>query len=248
MRVLVIQNTHNEGLGLLYKVVDRNIWEVDLRIMDNGSGLPEGLHDFDAMVVLGGPMSAYQESTYPYLRGVQALIREAAAKSIPTLGICLGAQLIARAMGAWVGPHTVKEIGWYTVKLTAAGLQSSLFDNMPPEFPVFEWHGDTFAIPRGAVSLAEGVSCQNQAFVYNDVLWAIQFHLEVTPSIIERWATVWSHELPESERGSSKEDLLKDTTAIWEKTRQLREQYLKNIAALFYQKAGQFHSPGVSNL
>lgn len=248
MRVLVIQNTHNEGLGLLYKVVDRNIWEVDLRIMDTGSILPENMDGFEAMVILGGPMSAYQEDAYPYLGQVQTLIREAAVKSIPTLGICLGAQLIARALGAQVKPNSVKEIGWYEVQLTLAGRQNQVFDNMPSKFPAFQWHGDTFAVPRGAALLAEGYTCRNQAFVYNDTLWAIQFHLEVTPSIIERWATVWSHELPESERQPSKEDLLRETAYLWEQTRQLREQYLKNIAALFYQKAWQLNSPGVSNL
>ncbi|MEW6770834.1 MAG: type 1 glutamine amidotransferase [Bacillota bacterium] len=233
MRVLIVQHVACEGPGLLADVLFQDGWELDLRCMDAPEAiLPEKLEGYNALVILGGPMGAYEEENYPYLRRVQELIREAVAGRVPTVGICLGGQLIARAFGAEVKPNPVKEIGWYPVRLTAAGRQAALFAGLPPEFPVFQWHGDTFALPEGAVLLAAGETCANQAFVYGNCAWALQFHLEVTPEVIGRWAAVYTKELV-SFGGPDVPRLLAEGTARrWNAERPQRDRFLSNLCGV----------------
>ncbi|MDH7578583.1 MAG: type 1 glutamine amidotransferase [Bacillota bacterium] len=235
MRVLVVQHVICEGPGLLQEVLDQQGWRFDIRCMDQpGAFLPGGLDAYDAFIILGGPMGAYEEEAYPYLLRVQELVRKAVAIRLPVLGICLGGQLIARALGAHVGPHRVKEIGWYRVRLTPAGRVVPLFTGMPPEFEVFQWHGDTFALPVGAFLLAEGETCANQAFVYGPFArggyaWALQFHLEVTPEMIEEWARVYGEELEAFGGPGAAEALVRETETRWKRMRPWRERFLRNI-------------------
>ena len=114
-------------------------------------------------------------------------IREAIAARKPVLGICLGAQLLARALGAQVTANPVKEIGWYNVEATAEGRRDPLFRHFADSEKIFQWHGDTFAIPDGAVHLASSPDCRNQAFRYGDNVYGLQFHLEVDEPMIHRW-------------------------------------------------------------
>lgn len=235
VQTLVIQHVACEGPGLLQEALEQKGWQLDIRCMDDPEAvLPENLDSFDAFVILGGPMGAYEEEVYPYLRQVQALIRQAVSGRLPTLGICLGAQLIARALGAKVAPNPVKEIGWYEVNLTPAGLLVPLFVGMPPSFPVFQWHGDTFALPAGSFQLARGEACANQAFVYGasttgGYAWGLQFHLEVTPSMVEQWASFYVKELTEFGGAGLAEAMLQETREIWERTQPWREQFLINL-------------------
>jgi len=139
LRVLIVQHVACEGPGLLADALLKDGWELDLRCMDApGAILPGKFDGYRALVILGGPMGAYEEETYPYLRRVQELIREAVAGRVPTVGICLGGQLIARAFGAEVKPNPVKEIGWYPVRVTPEGKAAPLFAGLPREFTVFQ--------------------------------------------------------------------------------------------------------------
>lgn len=215
---------------MLRDILERKRWEIDIRCMDSpGVALPDSLKDYTAFAILGGPMGAYEEEDYPYLYRVQELIREAVSIRMPTLGICLGGQLIARALGAHVRPNRVKEIGWYPVHLTKEGQAAPLLAGLPPEFPVFQWHGDTFALPDGAVLLATGQTCTNQAFVYKDCIWALQFHLEVTPTMIGHWAGAYASELEEFGGLGAARELVLETLEKWNSMQAVREQFLDNI-------------------
>lgn len=136
---------------------------------------PRGL---DLVIALGGPMSVNDEAALPWLVDEKRFIREAIGVGVPVLGICLGAQLIASALGARVYPAPQKEIGWFDIE--AVPDPEAVFD-LPPRIPVFHWHGETFDLPPGAVRLARSKACANQAFRIGRRVLALQFHLETTP-------------------------------------------------------------------
>jgi len=151
LKVLVVQNMTVVAPGLVLEELERDGCELDIRVMDRpGSNLPGSLNGYGALVILGGSMNVYEEDAYPCLKLVGTLIRQALDEGIYILGICLGGQLIARAMGAPVTRNPVEEIGWYELKLTAECARSPLFQGLPEKFPVFHWHSDTFALPAGA--------------------------------------------------------------------------------------------------
>ncbi|MGA8156955.1 MAG: glutamine amidotransferase [Rhodoplanes sp.] len=139
----------------------------------------------DLVVILGGPIGVYEEDLYPFLNGELAAIRARMDAAKPTLGICLGAQLMAKALGARVAPGPQKEIGWAPLALTEASRVSLLgaFETTP----VLHWHGDNFELPANAIRLASTSACPNQAFAYGMNLLGLQFHIEVDPARIEQW-------------------------------------------------------------
>ncbi|MCX5779688.1 MAG: type 1 glutamine amidotransferase [Firmicutes bacterium] len=235
MRLLMIQHVACEGPGLLADVLSDDGWELEIKLMDTpGAVLPNQLDDYQALVILGGPMGAYEEISYPYLIKVQDLIREAVIKNIPTIGICLGGQLIARVLGAQVAPNPSKEIGWLHVHLLPAGEKNRLFMDLPPMLSVFQWHGDSFALPAGAVLLASSELCPNQAFVYNHNIWALQFHLEVTPAMIKNWSEIYGQELADFGGPGAADILVRNTQARWDGMRPWREQFLSNLALILH--------------
>lgn len=143
------------------------------------------LAECDLLVVLGGPIGAFDHESYPFLNAELALIRQRLQSKAPILGICLGAQLMARALGKPVGPMGVKEIGFSPLTLTPAGAHSVLSSLVG--VPVLHWHGDRFEIPAGAHLLAETPICPHQAFALDDYALGLQFHLEVTPENLAHW-------------------------------------------------------------
>jgi GMP synthase-like glutamine amidotransferase len=173
---------------------------------------------------MGGPWSLYEN--YPWLEPETKLIRRAVETDLPVLGICLGAQLIAAALGANVMPCGSKEIGWYPLKLTAAGHEDPLLSCLSLNETVFQWHGDTFEIPEGAKLLASSPFCDHQAFRYGKSTYALQFHLEVTPFIIEEWLQV-----PENQAELSALGL---TAAEISKGSEIHSQRLQALAECFF--------------
>jgi GMP synthase (glutamine-hydrolysing) len=140
-----------------------------------------------ALVVMGGPMGVYEQDRYPYLTREVRFIRRMVKAGRPVLGICLGAQLIAHALGADVYPNDKKEIGWYPLDWTPAGRRDPLFRHAPRRSTVFQWHGDTFDLPAGATLLASSPLCRHQAFRYGKNVYGLQFHLEVDGAMIRAW-------------------------------------------------------------
>lgn len=141
---------------------------------------------FELLIVMGGPMGTYEEELHPWLKEEKAFLRRVLERPVPILGVCLGAQLLAEAMGARVYPHTLKEIGWFPVRKTRAGSTSPLLEGLPDTFMAFHWHGDTFELPQGAIHLLESEGCAHQAFSDPEGLRVgLQFHLEVEEPGIE---------------------------------------------------------------
>jgi GMP synthase (glutamine-hydrolysing) len=149
-----------------------------------GEPLPD-VTALDWLVVMGGPMSSYDEDKYTWLAPEKRCIEQAIRHGKTVIGICLGAQLLANVLGARVYPHTHKEIGWFPIELTEAGQQSPLFGFLPRQFAVFHWHGDTFDMPQGASHLAFSQACPHQLFVYEQRVVGLQFHMEMTQAGIE---------------------------------------------------------------
>jgi GMP synthase-like glutamine amidotransferase len=145
--------------------------------------LPE-LEDMDWLIIMGGPMGVYEEDKFPWLKAEKNFIKKAIENNKVILGICLGAQLIAEALGAKVFANKYKEIGWFNIKATEEAKKNALFDFFPEETVVFHWHGDTFDLPRGAVHIAESEVCKNQAFIYNQQVIGLQFHIEMTEKLL----------------------------------------------------------------
>jgi len=186
-KMLVFQHVPSAPLGTL----DGQLREAGFRIRYvNFSRLVEVVPDvsrYHGLIILGGPMSANELNRYPHLDAEKDAIRHAVDDEIPVLGICLGAQLIAAALGARVRKNPAKEIGWFEVVPTDAGHQDPLFSKFGGPEMIFHWHGDTFALPQGAHHLARSEACPNQAFRFGDSAYGLQFHLEVDAVLIERW-------------------------------------------------------------
>jgi len=185
MNVLVVMHVEAEGPGRFGAHLERAGALVRVVRLHLGETLP-GPEAHDAVIVLGGPMNVYEEADHPFLGPETAFLRETRERGVPVLGVCLGAQLIARAAGAAVTRNPVEEVGWGAVALTAEAAADPLFRSLPPELPVFQWHGDTFAIPPGGTLLATGEACRNQAFRVGNS-WGLQFHLEAERGMIARW-------------------------------------------------------------
>lgn len=156
--------------------------------LDRGGQVPDW-RVCRAIVVMGGPMGAYDDALYPWLGPEKRLIAEAVRAGKPFWGVCLGAQLLAASLGASVAPGPAPEVGVLPVELTAAAAEDPVFAGAPPSFQAFHWHGDSYELPPGAVQLARSELYEQQAFVFARA-YALQFHLEVTPALVAEWGAV----------------------------------------------------------
>lgn len=186
MRVLVFRHIPFEGLGLLEPALAaRGVAYDYCDLYASGSALPDA-DGYGGFIFMGGPMSANDE--LPFLAQEMRLIERAAARGTPLLGICLGSQMIARALGGRVYRNEQKEIGWFEIELTAAGLKDPMLGQLAQAETVFHWHSDTFDLPRGAEWLASSQRTRNQAYRIERSIYGLQFHLEVTPEMIVDWS------------------------------------------------------------
>jgi GMP synthase-like glutamine amidotransferase len=185
MRIHSFEHVAEEGLGSIETWAHTFGHQISRTRFYLSEPIP-AVEDFEMLVIMGGPMSANDEATLPWLTAELPLIRRAIEQEKTVLGICLGAQLIAKALGSKVFKNSEREIGWYPIQLTAAGWQSRIFGFLPQQLNVFHWHGETFNIPQGAVHLASSEACNNQAFSYggSERVLGLQFHCEVNPEII----------------------------------------------------------------
>jgi GMP synthase (glutamine-hydrolysing) len=184
---IAIRHVHFEDLGSLEPVLKRAGYKVryaDCCVDDLAALDPVAA---DLVVVLGGPIGAYEENLYPTLKDELNLLEMRLSANRPTIGICLGAQLIARALGARAYPSGVKEIGWGQITLRPAGCESAIRHLGSDDTAVLHWHGDTFDLPEGATLLASTESCRNQAFSWGRNALGFQFHPETTAARLEQW-------------------------------------------------------------
>lgn len=185
--VLIVQQIPHEDIGLIADVFQQAEIRYEYVQLADVSGHHFRTADVSALVVMGGPMNVDQTDQYPGLLTEIDWIRAAIAADLPVLGICLGSQLLAAALGARVYAGQTKEIGWYPVRFTDAVDNDPVFSVCRPEETVFQWHGCTFDLPAGAVRLASSELFPNQAFRYGRAAYGLQFHLETTAEMIETW-------------------------------------------------------------
>lgn len=180
MRIHSIQHVPFEGLGSIKDWVQQNAHDLTSTRTYLGEDFPaaDGL---DLLIIMGGPMSVHDEKQHPWLSAEKRCVEQAIERGRNVLGICLGAQLIASVLGASVYANKEKEIGWFPVETTDAAAGNAIFDVFPRSIEAFHWHGETFDLPRGAIHTVRSPACEHQAFVVEDRIVGLQFHLETTP-------------------------------------------------------------------
>ncbi len=195
MSVLICKNIETEGPGTIEDYLKKQKIPYTIIDLSKGENIPE-TSSFHTLIMMGGPMSVNESEIYPYIKEEEKIVREFISKGKKILGVCLGAQIMAKALGAKVYVGSQQEIGWYDIELTGEGLRDPLMRNLAlhprvgdiwKRFKVFHWHGETFDIPQGVVRLASSVLYPNQAFRYGKDAYAFQFHIEVRKEMILEW-------------------------------------------------------------
>jgi GMP synthase-like glutamine amidotransferase len=183
MRAHYLQHVSFETLGSIEIWLKNNGFEISKNLLPKDLIFPE-IENIDFLIVMGGPMSVNDENQYGWLIEEKRYIKNFIGTGKPTLGVCLGAQLIANVLGAKVYPNLEKEIGWFPIHVSNK-INNSALDFIENKM-VFHWHGETFDLPIGAIHLAESMACKNQAFQYGNSVIGLQFHLEVTPETVNQ--------------------------------------------------------------
>ncbi len=195
VRVHWLQHAEHEGLGSIEPWLKARGHQITRTRFHLDERLPQA-NDFDWLIVMGGPMNIYEEAAFPWLRDEKRLLKAALESGKRVLGICLGAQLIADQLGGPVTRNPHQEIGWFPIRREAGAAHSGLVADWPETFDVFHWHGDSFALPPGALHLASSAGCRNQGFQYGRRVLGVQFHLEITAPDLAEWLRVPdNHEL-----------------------------------------------------
>ena len=230
-KVLVFQHVPFEVLGTLDPLLRQGGYRVRYVNYGRDPDAEPEVDKYHGLIVLGGPMNVDMIEEYPHLETEKRLIRRMIEQGVPVLGICLGAQLIAKTLGAEVRKNPEKEIGWYNVSLTEEGRGDPVLRHLCDTRRIFEWHGDTYELPEGAVHLASSKTCENQAFRYGENVYGFQFHMEVDAPLIERWLNtpVYQAEI-ESLGGKVDPDVIRAETM----------EHIENLNLLSEQVFGSF--------
>lgn len=209
MRIHYLQHVPFENPGSILLWAEEHGYKVTKTLLYKGDDLPKH-DDYDWLVIMGGPMNIYDEKNYPWIINEKSFIHGAIDSGKVIIGLCLGGQLIADAIGGKVTKNSHTEIGWFPIKLTDAAKTSPLFSFFPEKPKVFHWHGDTFNnLPENAVCIASSDACAHQAFIYNKKVFGFQFHLETTPKIINDLIDECSDEMVPGKYVQTQEVLLK---------------------------------------
>ena len=210
-KVLTFRHVPHEGLGTIEPFLKRAMVQIEYCDLFRANHIPDTPDKYDFIISMGGPMNVDETECYPFLKAERAFISNAIQAGKPVLGICLGAQLIARALEARVYPGPQKEIGWHSIQLSKAGKEDRVFGAMEISEPVvFQWHGDTFDLPKGAALLASSAFFPNQAFRFKNSVYAFQFHIEVTRDMIADWLEKGEDELKPLAPSVSKERIVRE--------------------------------------
>lgn len=197
MRILVVQNYDNTGLGQVGAALAEAGAELDLRVAHRGDPLPADACGHDAAVILGGGQNALADDDYPYIPALLDLIRDFDRRDRAMLGICLGSQLMARAFGGTNQIGGASEFGWQKVGLTEAAREDPVLGRLPNEFSIFQWHDDTFTLPPDVAHLALSAVAANQAFRVGRAGYAVQFHFEADRRLVREWNGLFADYLAE---------------------------------------------------
>ncbi len=209
LRIRCFMHVPFEGPGVIADWAESEGHRLEVTRFWEGDPLPpQG--ETDMLVIMGGPMDAIDEGTTPWMPDELTWIREFTGTGKPVLGICLGAQLVARALGATVYSGKEKEIGWHRIRFLPAPGTFRIWPDLPPARKVFHWHGDTFTLPEGATLIASSLSFPNQGFLYGERVVALQFHLEVTPEGVRELLEHGRHELTGGPAVQTEKEILKE--------------------------------------
>lgn len=225
MHAVILQHHPIEGPGSLTPWLATHASSTQIVRLYAGEECPAP-EAVDLLLILGGPMSVNDEKEFPWLRKEKAFIRQVIDRQCPVLGICLGSQLIASALGAEVRPNPEKEIGWLSIEGIAA---SAALPFTIPTTTVFHWHGDTFDLPAGAILLARSVACAHQAFLYKEKVLALQFHLETTPELVKLFIETGRDELVTAPYIQSPEAILNAPGDLYRSGNELLEKFLNQL-------------------
>ena len=226
MKVHVFQHAPFEDLGSIRFWLDQRAAEISYTRWFAGDPVPV-LDGFDMLIAIGGPMSVNDERDLPWLKDEKLAMRDAIARDMPVLGVCLGAQLIASALGARVYPNAVKEIGWFPIQ----AVSGSSF-RFPSECTVFHWHGETYDLPENATNLARSEACEHQAFQLKQNVIGLQFHLEMTPDSAIAMVENCRHELIPDRYVQSEDELRAVPPSRYATANEVMDQILNRIAGL----------------
>jgi GMP synthase-like glutamine amidotransferase len=207
MNLDVLQHAPFEGPGAIEPWAREHGHRIRTTRLFAGEQVPR-CEDVEWLVALGGPMSVHDESEFPWLATEKSLLRELVGAGRRVLGICLGAQLLAAALGARVYRSARREIGWFPVRRRPEAGASALGRAFPTELEAFHWHGESFDLPEGAVPLASSNACPNQGFVFGDCVLALQFHLETTPESVALLAAHCPEDLAEGPFVQTRETMM----------------------------------------
>jgi len=207
MNVHYLQHVPFEGLGSMETWFKNQGHTITVTHLYKNEELPS-IEDIDWLIVMGGPMGVEDQAIYPWLTEEKAFIKQAIDQNKIVLGICLGAQLIADVLGAYIVKNSFREIGWFPIQLSKKAKITKLGTVLPDKFDVFHWHGDTFAIPDHAIPLASSEACLNQGFILNEKVIGLQFHLETTATSALDLTIHCKNELDNSQYVQTAEEIL----------------------------------------
>ena len=234
-KLLVLQHVAHELLGTLNPLLKRAGFRIRYVNFARCPGAQPCLDGYDGLIVLGGPMSVNDSNRLPHLMTELKLIEDAMRRDVPVLGICLGAQLIAKTLGADVYPNREKEIGWYDVSPTEQAGNDPLLMALQKTEKIFQWHGETFDIPKSTSHLAFSSLCINQAFRYGARVYGFQFHMEVDEPMIHRWLRVADNQKEISRLGGADylERIYEETPGYMARIAQISERVFGEFINLF---------------
>jgi GMP synthase-like glutamine amidotransferase len=224
MNIQVFQNISFEGPAFIEEIAEKNGYGLHVtRLFDGENPLPPT--DYDMLVIMGGPMNIYEESEYPWLINEKKAIEQAINSEKIVFGICLGAQLLADILGAEVYKNEEREIGWFPVHRMDTETDDKHLSFLPDKMTVFHWHSETFRIPGNAVRIYSSEATENQSFIYENKVLAMQFHLEMKKSSIKDLAYYCEYDIEPSKFVMEKGKMLK----LYKKYEEENKKVLKDI-------------------